>query len=272
MTTKNETKVTNIVNTATVLFDERAQFEQDIIIQTNKGLYEILAKVYALYVQAQNDGCVDDSVTEIRKVLTERGVKTQKNSKSTAVFVRYVFNGDRKRTYTYSKTLDAALKENIEPNDFAEFLAGNKGIEETKKSKALSEEQQQKRNDFESAKSVVTERLENMVPIHTLDLNGLSVDLSDGVDYAFVIARVNAAGNLELLQAVPASTAGMQKTAINALAKQLAESNSNVDTNDLQGKKVRTMKVEVPKEQLERFTKPTSAFDKAVQSTISTQQ
>lgn len=272
MNAKNDTKVNEIVTSATVLFDERVQFEQAIIAQTNKGLYEILAKVYALYVQAINDGCLDESVTEIKDVLAERGVKTQKNTKSTAVFVRYVFNSDRKRTYTYSKTLEAALKADVVPGEFSEFLTDNKGIEETKKTKGLSEKQQQKRDDFENAKSVIAERLETMKPMHVLELNGASVDLSDDVDYAFVIARKNAAGDLELLQAIPTSTAVMQKTAINSLAKQLVESNSNADANGLQEEASKEIKVTFDKDEIDNVSISTSVFDNAVKSTIAAQQ
>lgn len=272
MTTINETNVNEIVTTARALFVERVQFEEEMLARTNKGLYEILAKVYALYIKAEKDACLKESVAEMKKVLYERGIKTQKNTKATTVFVRYVFNSDRKRAYNYTQVLDAALKDEIAPNNFAKYVADNNGIEEMKRNKALSEEQQKKRDAFEVAESIVAERLKSMKPMHILNLNGASVDLSDDVSYAFVIARKNKAGDLELLQAVPTSTIAMQNAAIKSLAKQLVSSDSNVDANDLHKEDVKTVKVTVSNEQLQNIKTSSSSFDDAVNSATLAQQ
>lgn len=162
MSTTNKTNVNNIVRTATKLFDERSLFEQEMIARTNEGLYKILADVYALYVKAEKGDCLKESVTEMKKVLSERGIKTQINTKATTVFVRYVFNSDRKRAYNYTRVLDAALKDEIAPDNFAKYIADNNGIEEMKRNKGLSDKQQKKREAFEAAESIVTERLKGI--------------------------------------------------------------------------------------------------------------
>ena len=266
MSATNKTNINIIVTTATKLFDERVQFEEAMIARTNKGLYEMLAKVYALYIKAEKDGCLKESVAEMKNELSKRGIKTQKNTNPITVFIRYVFNSDRKRSYTYTQVLLVAMRDHIAPNFFVDYIESNNGLEETKLSKSVSDEQQKTRDALEQAESIVTERLKSMSPIHTLELNGATVDLSDDVDYVFVIARKNAAGDIELLQAVPNATIGMLNTAIKLLAKQAVDSNSYVDTNDLQEEKARTLKVSIKNDELQNINKPPSAFDDAVNS------
>ena len=266
MTTINETNVNEIVTSASALFDERVQFEEAMMARTNKGLYEILAKVYALYIKAVKNDCLNESLAEMKIVLSERGIKTQKNTNPITVFIRYVFNSDRKRSYTYTQVLLAAMRDHIAPNYLDTYIKSNNGLEATKSSMPVNKEQQKKRHDLKNAESVVCARLDKMEPKQTLKLNGESVDLSDGVKYAFVIARVDSAGDLELLQALPTSTAGMQNAAIKALAKKLVNSDANTDVNELDEQRERTLKVTVTPEQLDRKDVTISAIDDALNS------
>ena len=48
-----------------------------------------------------------------------------------------------------------------------------------------------------------------------------SVNLSDGSEFAFIVARACENGEYELLRVVPKTTKGMQKSAVNELAKHL---------------------------------------------------
>lgn len=258
-----DTKAETIVTTATALFNERAQFETEIAVRTNEGLYVILQKVYKLYVQAEQGDCLEDTVMKLKQVLAERGVKVQKNTPPATVFVRYVFNYDRKRSYTYTQTLLSAFENNVEASEFYDYVSDNNGVEDIKRTRSESNKQKQMKSDLVSAKSVVVTRLASMEPVQTLKLNGSIVDLNDGANYAFVIARVNSAGDLELLREIPSTSISMQNMAINSLAKQLISSGNNADVSDLQEEKSKALESDGNAQGDEMLS---SAFDNTINS------
>ncbi len=219
--TNNQNQVNTVITTADELFTKRENFEA----RSNKELYGILSEVYALYKSAETNDCLDDSVKQMKVALTERGIKTQSNTPKMTVFVRYIFNTDRKRSYKYTQTLLAALQAEIAPNALTDFITNNNGVEEIKRKHSLTDKQQQKINVLNNAIPLAKAQLETMQSVQTVKFDD-SVTLSDDTDFAFVIARVGANGELELLRTVPKTTVGMQNAAIKLIAQQNVEQQS----------------------------------------------
>ena len=224
MKNTNATKVTTIINEANELFAQREKFENTVLARTNKKLYEILASVYSLYLKAEVDNCMKETIKAMTDELSSRDVRIQKNTQKMTVFVRFVFNSDRKRAHNYTQTLLSAIDNSVMPEDLADFITDNAGVEEIKRSRKVNPEQTEKKKALEASISEVKDDLCSMQPVKTLIPDEISVDLSDADQFAFVIARVSDNQELELLTVISKPSTSMLNAAYKALALQANDS------------------------------------------------
>jgi hypothetical protein len=117
----------------------------------------------------------------------------------------------------------AIVKDKKEGESVADFIESKGGVEECKKNFAKKPETLAKEEALKDAVTQVVATLDSMKAVETVTLPNSTVYLSDGCEYAFVIARVGANNKLELLRAVPTTTKGMEATAIKELAKEVVE-------------------------------------------------
>ena len=227
MNTQNDVNTiaaTDVINQANKLFEQREQFETVTLARTNDALYKLLADVYSLYKEAAaSDKCIKESVASMRDELKTRGIVTQINTPKITVFVRYIFNSDRKRSYNYTQTLLAAIAEDIEPEDLPDFIIAKSGVEEIKRARTVKPEAVRLKQDLENATDLVKSELDSMPAIASVTMPGSSVDLNDDTKYAFIVARIGANGEFELLKTVPKTTVALENIAFKALAVQAIE-------------------------------------------------
>jgi hypothetical protein len=212
-------KVQAVMSEAQSLCAQREQFEKAELARSNKALYSILTNVYALFKKAVADKCIKETVTEMSKVLNKRGVRVQNNTPTLTVFVRFVFNSDRKRAYNYASTLMAAVQAEVEPTNLASFIEGKNGVEECKKEFKKKDETKKREEAIKNTSVDVGDLLKTISPISRVTIPNASVDFSDATDFAFIVARAVGNGEFELLRVVPKTTKGMQNTAIKEIAK-----------------------------------------------------
>jgi len=210
----------NVVERADELCVAREKFETETLARSNKELYGILSEVYGLFKRAVADECLKETVAAMKTALTARGIRVQVNTPALTLFVRYVFNSDRKRAYNYASTLMAAAQADVEPADLAEFIESKNGVEECKKEFRKKEETVKKEAAVAGAVVSVLEDLRTMQAQEVVTLADTDVELAEGTQFAFVVARVAGNGTLELLQVVSKTTVGMENAAIKELAKQ----------------------------------------------------
>jgi len=234
----------SVIKRADALVKEREQYETVTLARSNKELYGILGKVHGLYLEASKDiDCLKQTLSQMKAALAVRSIKVQVNSPAITVFVRYVFNSDRKRAYNYTRTLMAAIKANVKPEALADFVEGKGGVEECKKDFSKSLETIAKEQALASAIDAIKAELETMDPTEEVQMPDSSVHLSDDCNYAFVIARIGSGKKLELLRTVPTTTKALESSAIKELAKALledensAEEDSKVDKKDMASSK-----------------------------------
>ncbi len=217
---------------ANELVAAREKYETETLARSNAELYGILSEVLGLFYTTLEENCVAKTVAQMKSVLTERGVRVQGNTPAITVFVRYVFNSDRKRSYNYTCTLMAALQHKIQPENLAEFISGKHGVEECKRTFSMSPETLKKKQAIASAATDVVELLGTMPSAATVKLpDAKTVTFAEGAGYAFVIARKLSNGQLELLRTIPVTTKGMQAAAVKALAKDLIDKKVQVLKN-----------------------------------------
>lgn len=220
--------VTASLSTATVikraneLVKVREKFETETLARSNKELYGILGDVYKLFVDASADlSCLKDTVKQMKAELSKRNIKVQSNSPALTVFVRYVFNSDRKRAYNYTRTLMAAIQANAPYSKIADFIESKGGVEECKKNFVKKPETLAKELALKEATVEVAATLETMNAAESVQLPNTTVHLSDSCKFAFVIARQLADNKFELLRAIPSTTKVMENSALKALAQDL---------------------------------------------------
>jgi hypothetical protein len=217
----NTIKATDIINQADKIFGERKDFEEVILARSNEALYKILADVYALYKDAAaNEKCMKESISSMRSELKGRGIVTQSNTPRMTVFVRYIFNSDRKRSYNYTQTLLAADAQEVDPKNLADFITNNSGVEEIKRKRKVNVDVVKQKAAVKKSIPTVKSELESMPTVATVKLPDSSVDLSDGTQYVFIIARKADNGEMELLRTVPKTTVGLENLAFKALAEE----------------------------------------------------
>jgi hypothetical protein len=211
-----------VLEKASELVAAREKFETTTLARSNKELYGILGQVHDLFMSAcASTECLKDTVKAMKAELAKRNVKVQSNSPALTVFVRYVFNSDRKRAYNYTRTLMAAIKDKKANETLAEFIERKGGVEECKKNLAKKPETLSKETALKDAIADSFMVLEGLMPKETVALPNSSVYLNDGCTYAFVLARQNANNELELLRTVPTTTKAMENAALKEVAKDM---------------------------------------------------
>lgn len=213
------TSALNVIAEATKLIAEREKFETEVLARSNDALYELLTKVYELFVLANEQKCIKQAVLQMRNELKKRSVKVQSNTPAMTVFVRFIFNSDRKRAYNYASTLMAAAQAEIQPSMLSEFIKKGNGVEECKKEFKKKDETRLKEEALKEASLKAFDKLSSTPALANVTLPNASVHFDDGVQFAFIVARSLGNGNFELVEAVPTSTKMMQKTAIKEIAK-----------------------------------------------------
>jgi hypothetical protein len=219
---KQQLTSATVIERADALFKDRERFEGAELARSNKALYKLLTQVYELFEAARADlQCLKAALKTMSDKLKERGIKIQSNTPALTVFVRYVFNSDRKRAYAYTQTLMAAIQKEIKPAGLASFIESQNGVEECRKQLVKKDETVAKEEALKAASTDVYDTLKSMRAATTVTLPQASVSFSDGAEFAFIVARSLGNGEFELLRAVPHSTKAMHASAVKELAKDL---------------------------------------------------
>ncbi len=212
-----------VVTQANVLCIAHEKYETETLARSNKELYNILSDVYKLFKQAVSDNCLKDAIKSMRGTLAKRNIRVQNNTNALTVFVRYVFNNDRKRAYNYASTLQAALQADVDEDGLAEFIESKNGVEECKREFRKSDETKSKEAQLAAAALCVVDEMSSMQAQKVVKLADARAELAEGTQFVFVIARTNKDGMLELLHVVNKTTVAMQNAAVKELAKLYVE-------------------------------------------------
>ena len=127
---KTAVKATSMVEQLDKLSVAREEFEKTDWARTNQKLYELLGAVYARYEEASAEKSVLAlTVKTLKEILKKRGNRVQQNSTALSLFVRYVFNCDRQRIFTYTRAIHAAISHSITPDQLATFITTAGGVD-----------------------------------------------------------------------------------------------------------------------------------------------
>ena len=134
----------------------RENWEQTTFKKANDGLYDLLSQCLDVFETKFIKGSKDGQKTlrsELISRLNEMKVKTQKNSPTLSLFVRYVFCSDRKRAHGYSYVLNAAISHGINASQLPQWIVDQGGIEEIKRKMIQSTEAKERQEKRKKAKN-----------------------------------------------------------------------------------------------------------------------
>ena len=157
----------------------RENWEQTTFKKANEGLYDLLAQCLDVFDAKFLKGKKDDQRTlrsELISRLNEMKIKTQMNSPTLTLFVRFVFCSDRKRAHGYSYVLNAAISHGVNASQLPEWIVAQGGIEEIKRkmiqSAEAKERQEKRKKARETAEQLITEAHVN--PLATVAVDGFA--------------------------------------------------------------------------------------------------
>lgn len=110
------------------LASKNSKYHNDYVVRGTQALYELLSSIYKLAVYIEQSHVKNLIIKKMRKLLKERGIKSQKNTPVMTVVVKYVVGADRKTAANYSRVLQVAMEENVADEDLAAYISRRGGI------------------------------------------------------------------------------------------------------------------------------------------------
>ena len=124
----------NIFNHADQLADRHAAYVDQFVTRGNDELYAILAELMNLHEQIELLTQKEQFIKQMRKKLRESySIKTQANTKTSSLIVRYVTRSSRKTAHVYGRVLDVATSEGVTSATLVDYIKSKGGIDRVRK-------------------------------------------------------------------------------------------------------------------------------------------
>ena len=174
MTTK-QTKVDinhTIITHADLLAQRHASYISEFVTRANAELYVILAEVLKLHEMLTASAKQQRLVKQMRRLLKDNyNIKTQTNTKTTALVVKYVTRASRKTAHVYGKVLDIAIADGITSDGLVEYIKSKGGIDKVRKAVVSAETARQQQQEQTALETALKKHLANSAqPLATLTL------------------------------------------------------------------------------------------------------
>lgn len=118
---------------------EHERFHTSYVIAGRMALYALLGKIYELVLKVESSVDCEFFVAQMRKNLkSKHGIRTQENSSTSAIVVRYVTRADRKTAHVYARAIEAAKASQVPAVGFSDYLDEQGGVEKIRSNHAQS--------------------------------------------------------------------------------------------------------------------------------------
>lgn len=104
------------------------KYHEDYVVRGTQALYGVLTDIYVLALKIENSTARDHILREMRKKLNDRDIKTQFNTPTMTIVIKYVVGSERQTAANYSRVLTVAMQDNIAANDLAGYISRRGGI------------------------------------------------------------------------------------------------------------------------------------------------
>jgi hypothetical protein len=139
-TVKQKALLSAVVSQATLVSERHDVYVEQFVTRANEELYVMLADMMRVCEDIWASNYEEYIVKNLRKILRDKwNIKTQKNTSTTALAVRYITRGTRQLVHNYAKVIDNAKEAGVSAAQLAEYIKSKGGIDEVRK-KTLSAE------------------------------------------------------------------------------------------------------------------------------------
>jgi hypothetical protein len=144
-----------IITHADLLAQRHQDYVSEFVTRANSELYVILAEILKLHEMLTASAKQEQLVKQMRRKLKDSfNIKTQTNTTTTALVVKYVTRASRKTAHVYGKVLDIAIADGITSDGLVEYIKGKGGIDKVRQAVVSAEtarQQQQKQSKLQKA-------------------------------------------------------------------------------------------------------------------------
>lgn len=216
-----------LIGKANDLASEHESFNEKYIVGGRRVLYELLAKMLELVNSFEQAVDKDELLAMIRSELHDKyGINTGTNTSTTALIVRYITRADRKKVHIYSRAIDTAKANQVNPNQFIDFIEEQGGIEAIRGNGVTN----QQANVFQKKVSLVKKYLQarTTYPLASFKVNRKNVsNLPDHNRLSIVLCHENE-GRHYVLAGAPLEDS-LNKKFVELLASNLPDDLSLID-------------------------------------------
>jgi hypothetical protein len=211
METTNLIVTKSLMAQAIGLAEAHNTFHTQYVIGGRKALYVMLANIMRFTVEVNASVEKDVLLKSIRHELQNKyNIKTQANSSTTAILVKYITRADRKTTHVYARAIDAAIASDVKADEFVEFAETEGGLEQIS-AIGVDADVKEKADTVASEKFALAEEYliaREEVPFEVLDSSLNRMDSECRYEYLMCI---NTGKQLKVVMKVPADLAFEQR-------------------------------------------------------------
>ncbi len=129
-----------IITHADLLAQRHQDYVSEFVTRANSELYVILAEILKLHEMITTSAKQERLVKQMRRLLKDNyNIKTQTNTTTTALVVKYVTRASRKTAHVYGKVLDTAIADGITSDGLVEYIKSKGGIDKVRKAVVSAE-------------------------------------------------------------------------------------------------------------------------------------
>ena len=159
-----------IITHADLLAQRHQEYVSEFVTRANSELYAILAEILKLHEMLTASAKQEQLVKQIRRKLKDSfNIKTQTNTKTTALVVKYVTRASRKTAHVYGKVLDIAIADGITSDGLVEYIKDKGGIDKVRKAVVSAETAREQAQGQKALETALKKHLANSAqPIATV--------------------------------------------------------------------------------------------------------
>uniref|UniRef100_UPI0040484BE9 hypothetical protein n=1 Tax=Shewanella sp. TaxID=50422 RepID=UPI0040484BE9 len=183
-----------IIADADTLAERHATYVSDFVTRANTELYAILAEILKLHEQMEGSKQRDKLIKRMRQYLkSTHNIKTQANTKTTALVTKYVTRASRKTAHVYSRVLEVAIANGIGSADLVAFIQTKGGIDKVRMAVASAEAVTQHNALIKHYQIQLRDQLAHKQAIGVVDLSAVERTLphATDVDFQHLLCRFN---------------------------------------------------------------------------------
>ena len=223
----NKTLVLSLIAEADEVANAHEVFQEQYEMPANQMRNQLLSNILAICLDIELSGEAARVVKEMRsKLKSDYGIKTQANSRTSAIVVRYIVRSSRKTAHVYGRVIEVAIANNITPEQLPDFISDRGGIEEIRLSVASAEEKKANDDKWANARYALSGLLCKREPIGKVVMNtNTRLLTASDVEFNYLICNKNLkTGEIDVLGAIyPSSdieTRALELFTITSLAMQ----------------------------------------------------